>query len=177
MKLKAFFLLFALAFLPFNTPAPVFMKFDGVDGEVRDEVHPDSIQIESFSWGMSNPATTTGGGAGAGKVIMQDFHFVKLTDKSSPQLMTHCATGRHIPKVELFLRKSGGDKPVEYIKVTLEDVLISSYSASGAGTGDRPTESLSLNFTKITFSYQAQKADGSLDTPVLFTYNKALATQ
>src|SRR5215204_802932 len=123
MKLKTLFLLLALAVLPFKTPAPIYMKIDGVDGEVQDETHPSSIQIESFSWGMTNPSTTTGGGAGTGKVVLQDFHFVKLFDKSSPQLMTYCATGRHIPKVELFLRKSGGDKPVEYIKVTLEDAI------------------------------------------------------
>ena len=177
MKLKLVLLLLSLAVLPFKTPAPIYMKIEGVDGEVLDETHPSSIEIESFSWGMSNPTTTTGGGAGTGKVVMQDFHFVKRVDKSSPQIMLHCATGRHMTKVELFLRKAGGDKPIEYYKVTLEDCLVSSYSTSGSGSEDRPMESLSLNFTKITYSYQVQKADGSLDTPILFTYNKATAAQ
>jgi type VI secretion system secreted protein Hcp len=174
MKLKALLLLLSLAVLPFRTPAPIYMKVEGVDGEVRDETHPDTIEIESFSWGMTNPSTTTGGGSGAGKVVMQDFHFTKKVDKSSPALMLNCATGRHIPKVELFLRKAGGDKPVEYYKVTLEDCIVSSYSTSGSSAGDRPAESLSLNFTKITFAYQVQKDDGSLEPPITFSYSKIL---
>jgi type VI secretion system secreted protein Hcp len=48
-------------------------------------------------------------------------------------------------------------------------VLISSFtSQSGDGM---PSESISLNFTKIEYSYSPQKADGSLDTAIKATYD------
>ena len=58
------------------------------------------------------------------------------------------------------MRKAGGDasgaNADDFLKIKLEDVLISSYQLAGASGGgdDRPTESLSLNFTKIEFDYQ-----------------------
>jgi type VI secretion system secreted protein Hcp len=176
MKLKLIIFLLALTVLPVRTPAPIYMKIEGIDGEVLDQLHPASIDIESFSWGMTQSTTTSTGGAGAGKVSFQDIHFTKVVDKSSPLLMMKCANGQHIPRVQLFLRKAGAEKPLEYYQITLEDCLISSFNVGGSSGGDRPTESLSLNFTKIIVSYQVQKADGTLDQPIIFSWNKATNT-
>ena len=64
-----------------------FLKIDGIDGESKDERHPNEIEVLSFSWGESNSGSAaTGGGAGAGKVAMQDFHFTMKLNKASPQL-------------------------------------------------------------------------------------------
>ena len=46
-----------------------FLKLDGIKGESADAKHKDEIDIESFSWGMTQPASShLAGGAGAGKV-------------------------------------------------------------------------------------------------------------
>ena len=51
----------------------------------------------SFSWGVTNPASTApGGGAGAGKATFQDLSIVHNIDKASPQLLKACATGQHL---------------------------------------------------------------------------------
>lgn len=44
-----------------------------------------------------------------------------------------------------------------YLILELEEAIISSYSASSGG--DRPSESFSINFTKISYQYNAY--DGS----------------
>jgi len=74
-----------------------FLKLDGIQGEAQDKTHKLEIEIESFSWGAVQAGTAAiGGGMGAGRVQMQDFHFVMRVNKSSPKLMLACATGDHI---------------------------------------------------------------------------------
>ena len=81
------------------------------------------------SWGIANSGNAQiGGGAGAGKASCHDLSLTKYVDKASPKLMLNCAKGTHIPKATLFVRKAG-DKPLEYIKITMTEVLVSSVSA------------------------------------------------
>jgi type VI secretion system secreted protein Hcp len=140
-----------------------YLKIDGVQGESTDQQHPGEIQLESWSFGESNPVSPAPGGAGigAGKVHMQDFRFATKIDKAGPPLFLACATGKHIPSVVLTCRKAGGT-PLDFLRVTLNDVVVSSYGTSSSGGGEVvPTEEVSLAFSKITFEYQVQRADGS----------------
>ena len=142
-----------IAFLVFTTLASFFapllqgasdylLEIDGIKGESRDAKHPGTIEISSWSWGCSNPSSVGGGGGGTGKVSFQDFHFSTNIGKASPQLLVACATGQHIKKAVLFVRKSGNDQQ-DYYKVTLEDCLISSFSQAGSSSGTGGTASTS----------------------------------
>jgi type VI secretion system secreted protein Hcp len=154
-----------------------FLKLDGIKGESADHKHKDEIDIESFSWGMSQTGVSaTGGGGGAGRVKVHDISFTKRTDVSSPLLFLNCASGAHIKEANFVVRKAGGEQ-LEYLKIKLTDVLVSSYKPLGALAADDweaspttdaslvrsealPTEQLSLNFAKIEFTYQPQGGDG-----------------
>jgi type VI secretion system secreted protein Hcp len=148
------------------------LEIDGIKGESNDDKHKGTIEVESFSWGETNTgAHATGGGGGAGKVSYQDFHFTTSVNKSSPILALACATGQHIKKAVLFVRKQGGDQQ-EYYTITMEDLLVSSYQSGGHSGGHSvPADQVSLNFTKIKFEYKPQKADGSLDSAVSSGYD------
>jgi len=149
------------------------LELDGIKGESSDSKHKGTIDIESFSWGVSQPASATAGrgGSGGGKAVFQDIHFTTKLSSASPQLFLTCATGQHIKKAVLFVRKSGGDQQ-EYYKVTLEDLLVSSYEQSGGGGEDTaPTDSFSLNFARIELEYSPPRADGSTDAPVKAGYD------
>jgi len=73
----------------------------GIEGEAEDKTHKSEIELESWSFGESNSGSHAGGtGGGAGKVSMQDFHFVMKVNKASPKLfprLRHRRThsGRH----------------------------------------------------------------------------------
>jgi type VI secretion system secreted protein Hcp len=140
-----------------------FLKIDGIDGESADDKHKGEIDIESWSWGESNTGShAAGGGGGAGKVHMQDFNFVMRMNKASPKLMLACASGQHIPKAVLTMRKAGKQQQ-EYAKITMSDLLVASYQTGGSSKGDIiPLEQISLNYAKIEFEYKEQKTDGSL---------------
>ena len=140
-----------------------FLKIDGIEGESQDSKNPGAIQLESFGWGMTQTGTfANGGGGGAGKVQMQDCHFVMKHGKASPKLMLACAEGEHFKKAVLTARKAGKEQR-EFLKLTLSDVLVSSYQTGGSGGHDEiPTDQISLNFAKIEHEYKEQKAGGEL---------------
>jgi type VI secretion system secreted protein Hcp len=138
----------------------MFLKLDGIKGESKDAKHKDEIHIESFSWGMSQTGHFgAGGGGGAGKVAVHDISVTKFLDKSSAALMLNCCSGKHIPNGLITVRKAG-DKPLEYLKIKLTDILISGVQEAGHGS-DLLTENVTLNFAKFHVEYQEQKPDGS----------------
>ena len=149
-----------------------FMKIDDITGESQDAKHKGSIEIESWSWGESQMGThSDGSGGGAGRVQMQDFHFVMKINQASPKLILACATGEHFKKAVLICRKAGKEQQ-EFLKIEMDDLLVSSYHTGGSGHTDIiPTDQISLNYGKIHFEYREQKQDGSLGGAIRTGYD------
>lgn len=139
-----------------------FLKIDGIDGESTDSKHKNSIDVQSWSWGETNTGDAANrGGMGAGKVSMQDFHFVMHVNKATPKLMEACASGQHIKTAELTCRKAGKEQQ-EYYKIKLSDLIVSSYQGGGSQGEVVPVDQISLNFSKLEIEYKEQKPDGTL---------------
>ena len=152
-------------------PADYLLEIDGIKGESKDSKHPDTIEIESVSWGASNAGTMAfGSGGGAGKVHFEDIHFTASVNRASPSLILACATGTHIKKAQLFVRKQGGQQQ-DYLVIVLEDLLVSAYQSSDNGPGTVPMDQFSLNFATVEFKYRMQKDDGSLEPPITAGWN------
>ena len=149
-----------------------FLKFAGIKGESTDAKHKDEIDVESWSWGETLAAGPAGGGrAAAGKVSMQDFHFVMKLNRASPALMKACATGQHIKMATLTARKAGKGQ-MDYLTFKFYDVLVSSYQTGGSGQADvLPIESISFNYSKVDLEYFLQKADGTFAPGGQFRYD------
>jgi type VI secretion system secreted protein Hcp len=136
-----------------------------IQGESTDKTHPNEIEVTSFSWGEANTGGSSGGsGGGAGQTTLQDFSFAMATSKASPNLMLACATGKHLPQATLTLRRTG----FEFLKITLSDCLVSSYSLGGDNSmtsqdPNSPHDSMSLNFVKIDFLYTVQRTGETVD--------------
>jgi type VI secretion system secreted protein Hcp len=145
----------------------MFMKITGVDGESLDDKHKMDIDVLAWSWGLSNSGSAhVGGGAGSGKVNVQDISFTKWVDAATPKLILACCNGSHYDEATLVVRKAGGDNPVEYIKIKLTEVLISSISTGGSGGEDRLTENVTLNFAKFSLDYTPQDKKGAAGTAI-----------
>jgi type VI secretion system secreted protein Hcp len=152
-----------------------FLKIEGIQGDSTYKSQEGAITVTSFSWGETNSGSIRmAGGGGAGKVSVQDFHFKSPSSKASPNLMIACASGKHFNQGVLTVYQNSTDRaPTAYLKLTLSEVLISSYSLGGdqASTDPIPQDEFSLNFSKIEFSYTAQTLDGSLGSPVTATWD------
>jgi type VI secretion system secreted protein Hcp len=142
----------------------MFIKIGSLKGETKDKLKKATdgwIDILAWSWGMSNSGSAqVGGGAGAGKVNVQDLSFTKYIDKASPDLMLACCNGKHHDTATLVVRKAGGTA-LEYVTITMSEVMVTACSTGGSGAEDRLTENITLNFAKVKVDYKEQKADGT----------------
>jgi type VI secretion system secreted protein Hcp len=114
-----------------------------------------SLPILGYSL-INGGGNAQGGGGGAGKVAVHDISISKKFDQASPTLLKACLTGKHFSKGIIVVRKAGGNQ-MEFLTITMKDMLITSYQTGGSGHNVTPTETLSLNFTKIEFKYTTQK--------------------
>jgi type VI secretion system secreted protein Hcp len=151
----------------------MFIKLGDIKGESKDDVHKGEVDVLAWSWGASNSGSAqAGGGAGAGKVNVQDLSFTKWVDLSSSSILQAVCTGKHIPEVTLVVRKAG-DTPLEYITITMNEVLLSALSTGGSGGEDRLTENVTLNFAKFKYEYKEQLDTGGAGTSGKFNFDIA----
>ena len=159
----------------------MFLKIGAIVGESKDLLkHKDWVDVLSFSFGVSQPATALGSAATgtAERASFGNFTVVKSLDKSTPLLMLACVRGEHFPEATIVMRKAGGTQQ-EFLRYTLQDCLISSVRPGGSATGGEtlPLEEVSFSFSKIKLEYIAQKADGTADVPVSFGWDLAASKQ
>jgi type VI secretion system secreted protein Hcp len=132
------------------------------------------VDILDVNFSLHNRSGSAyGGGSGVGKADFGDISFVKRFDTSSPTLMTFCATGKHIDKVEVKLFKTGGDgkDATEFLTVELEGCYITSLVPSGLTSGDG-MESLGLSFTKFDLTYAEQDKEGKRNKKGQFVFDQ-----
>ena len=145
-----------LASLYVLAPAPargdsMYLKLDGIEGQVTAAGYVNQIEVQAWSWGVANPATIASAGWTVGKITMSHLTLTKSADSSTPRLIEYASAGRHIPKAVLsVIRSTDG---FVYLKVTLEDLLVSSLELSAGG--ERPSESVALSFAKVGIEYWA----------------------
>lgn len=155
----------------------MFIKIGDVKGESVDATHGGEIDVLSWSWGMNQSGYAhVATGQGAGKVSVHDLTITKYTDKASPTLMQKCCDGSHFSEALLTIRKAGGPSPVEYLKVKMTDLIVTSHQLGAAAGGDRVTETVTLNFAKVVVEYAPQKADGTPDASVVYGWDIAANT-
>ncbi len=151
----------------------MFIKIGDIKGESKDKAHKEKIDVLAWSWGVSNSGNAqVGGGAGAGKVNVQDLSFTKYVDSATPPLLLAASNGKHYDEATLTVRKAG-EHPVEYIKIKMTEVLITSLSTGGSGGEDRLTENVTLNFAKVSVDYTPQDDKGKGGTAIPYSWDIA----
>lgn len=151
----------------------IFLKLDGIPGESTDFAHKGEIQLESFSWGETNTVSRLGtGGATAGRVSMQDFHFTSRVSKASPKLMLACASGQRIATGQVTLRKGTPQEEnvFEFLFYKFTNVIITSVQDAG-DTSAIPLESVSFAFQKIQVEFKQQTTTGAAGATVDFAWD------
>jgi len=149
-------------------PSMLYLKLgDDIKGESTDSDHVEWVELSSFGWGVSQPVSQSSGTGGrvAGGCQFSDFTCTKTVDNASADIMKFCAAGTHIPMVTIDVVESTGQKHT-FIKYELEDVIISGSSPSGGGGGDKPMESLTLNYGKFRQTYTPLDHQGNPGTPI-----------
>jgi type VI secretion system secreted protein Hcp len=150
----------------------MYIKFEepAIDASSTASGHEKEIEVLSWSHGFVQPTSPTRSSAGSGTVEQathQNLTFTKYLDTATSALLKYCWAGKQIGKATVSCWRSDGaadNKPVKYLEVLMEHVVISNYSVSG-GPGDIPVENVSLDYGTVQYTYLDQKhADGKADS-------------
>lgn len=136
----------------------MFLKVRGVTGESGDADHKGEVEVKSWSWGMQAPTGPVSGGAG-GKTTIHELVVVKLVDQSSPTLMRFLRNNKLVSDATLTVRKAG-KTPLEYFKIELENVRVTSLHTESEGS--ELVERIRLGFSKVRVSYTPQDETGAM---------------
>ena len=151
-------LLFGLLASAANGQLSAWLDFDGeIKGEATDRRHEDWIEIQAFNVGLSAKVELASGSGGSSiKPSFLDVGVVKAVDRASPQLFAAVTNSNALyKKVTIDLNSGSQDPAIPLLaRLELDNVLLSALEVRAAANGEpRPTESISLNFEKITFIY------------------------
>ncbi len=140
---------------------PILMAYGNIKGDVTDKGFKNDIALNSFQWGVGRSiSNATGGG---GRVIsapsISEIVVAKNFDSSSVPLIQQALGGDPTNVTIDFANTDAKAKLQLYLEITLKNTLLSGYSMSSGG--DLPSESLSLNFTKISFKVVGGKGKNS----------------
>ena len=134
-----------------------------VRGESTRRGFAGKIELLSFSHGVAMQITGDGGGPErtSRRPSHQDLTVTKYLDSASPVLTQSCCEGKAFPQVDVIIGSDDRGSFTELMRYTLKNVIVSSVSVGGGG-GDRPVETLTLNYTQIAWKYAPQKqGDGA----------------
>lgn len=143
-----------------------FMRITGVHGETQDSRYALSADINYFSFAVTRPAPT-GGGGGTARASFGAFAVNKRTDSTSPFLFEHAASGATIPSIRVVIRSNASGRA--YLQYCLEQVTVTAYRPQA--DGQTSSESVSFSPGSVEMRYLYQKPDGSLASPVLGGWN------
>lgn len=159
-------LLALLAAQPSFAVNTMFLQIDGMPGESTDIAHAKWIDIDSFSWGITNTPVV----GGANRAVVDDFEWFQPVDISSPKVFVAVASGKHTTKVTLDVVRAGGKPGDSFFQMIFDDVLFTKFKTAGnAGTIIQNAALAADN--KITLRYRQQDNAGRFGSWVEGSFN------
>lgn len=146
-------------FLELNMP--IYIKYGDIKGDVTAEGHKGTegwVEVNSFQFGVGRGISSPTGGSSdreSSAPSVSEIVVTKPMDKSSYRWLEESLYGEGQAVTIDFCKTDKGKLEV-YASYTLEDCMVSGYSVNSGG--DRPSESLSLNFTKVIFNFSEMGA-------------------
>jgi type VI secretion system secreted protein Hcp len=157
----------------------IYMNYNSlaVKGDATEAGHTGWITLNSCQWGVGRGISAPVGSAvnrEASHPSISEITVSKMLDAGSTKLLTEALVGEGVP-CQIDFCKTEKDKLVVYLTLTLTNTMISGYSLSSGG--DKPSESVSLNFTKIEFKNFPMDSTGKVGAADPVAYDLGLAAK
>ncbi len=139
----------------------IILEIKDMKGNCHIDGHKDQIEVHSFghsvalplSMDVSNTERTTG------KPMFSEMNFSKTMDQATPALYAACTEGKKLGDAIIHIGRNENGKYMSLMKYVLSNAMVSNINTSGGG--GQPSDSFSLNFTKITSEYTQQNPDST----------------
>lgn len=157
----------------------IYLKYGSIQGNVTAAGHTGWIELNSLQFGVGRAvAAPTGSSADreASAPSVSEVAVTKDQDSASDGILSEVFNGDgggNGASVQIDMCRTQAGQLVVFQTFALSNVILSGYTTSSGG--DRPTESLSLNFTKVAVTNTAMNPDGSTGSPSTTTYDLAQA--
>jgi len=133
----------------------IYLKLDSIKGSVTDSAFKDQIECQSFQFGAGvSVASARGGDRTASEPSVSEITVTKQLDKASEGLFKSLLKGESIGSGTISFTSAAKGESVAFATIDLSDVIISGFSQSTGG--DIPTESVSINISKFTYTFNAR---------------------
>ena len=149
----------------------IYLHYEGIEGQATHQEHSKWIDIGSVQWGIGRgilDSHRVDRQSRSERAKHQRDHHHKDDGQFLAQDLHGIGDGRKGKTVKIHFVSTGSPGET-YVEYTLTNTLISGYSISSGG--DRPTESLSLNFTKIEYKLTPAGTANDDLTPVIVSYD------
>ena len=154
---------------------PIYMKYAALKGDVTADGHKDWIELGSMQWGVGRGISSPTGASAdreSSAPSISEITVTKAQDVATISLLNEAYQGEGVD-VTIDLCKTDKGKLETYLSYILTNCMVSGYSVSTGG--DRPSESLSLNFTKIEVKSDQMAPDNSGSTNAGIIYDLSTA--
>jgi len=154
---------------------PIYVQYGTIKGNVTEKGHKDWVEVSSFQWGVGRGIGSPVGRAAnreSSAPSVSEIVVSKLMDKSSFAWLQEGLKGKGVTCTIHFCSTDASELRM-YAEYKLTDCMISGYSVSSGG--DRPTESISINFTKFEYVFKEYGADNSVTDSPRVSYDMAQA--
>ena len=145
----------------------IYLKIDGVEGDVTESTHKNWVECDSMNWNVSRTLSTKTGQGKDRESTSPHISEIKLTtkmDKTSPVFFSEACVGQGKTAI-IHLVQTSPNGVETFMEYTLTNTLVSGYSVS-VDEDNRPKEEIILNFTKIEMKYtpwdEAHRPEGSV---------------
>jgi type VI secretion system secreted protein Hcp len=137
--------------------AAIYMKIEGIPGDVTVRGYEGSIELNSFSVGVDRENKRSGEKGGTEDINigigeLQEVSIAKSLDSASAKLAQFAINGNSLGQVEIHFVKTAGPETISYLQYKLDRAFVKSWSTSG-DADDRPTEEVAFYYNKISFAY------------------------
>jgi len=153
------------------------MQFPNANGGVTAQGFQNWIELTSAAFGMERPSDSRvglSGYAATGKLQVHNITITKNTDGASPQLTIAALQGTFDKTVTLAFVTTSQGGMVNFMQYVLTNTGIASAQTTGGQNG-LPTESYSLSFGQIQFTFNNMSQSGA-SSPTITGYNLETAT-
>ncbi|SDE43701.1 Hcp family type VI secretion system effector [Ruegeria marina] len=145
-------------------PLTGYLKIPDIDGESQRADHEEEIDIHDIQWLIEQAAVAqVGRGRSQARARVDALKFRKIYDASSPYLALACMQAKSFDEVVLTVRKDSGEAHLDYLTITMTNVIISKYEVLGNSSDvhDMIEEEGGLNFEQVKIKYVVQADDHS----------------
>jgi type VI secretion system secreted protein Hcp len=154
----------------------IILEADGISGDLSVDGYVQNMFLcNSFSFSASQPIDyTLNNHRTTGTINLSNISLTRFVDISSVQLMAKMFQGHTWPITKLHFLKAGdeaGRAKTEFLTIEMTNTIISDIAYTGSGNGEQMDEVITLNFTKIKFTYKAQDEKSSLAGSVTATWD------